>query len=38
MVKAAGVTDAELVEAFGMMETFIGFNKFLDGLKVEIDV
>ena len=38
MVKAAGVTDAELVEAFGVMETFIGFNKFLDALKVEIDV
>lgn len=37
-VKAAGISDAELVEAFGVMETFIGFNKFLDALKVEIDV
>jgi len=37
-IKAAGVKDAELVEAFGVMETFIGFNKFLDALKVEIDV
>jgi len=36
-VKAAGVSDAELVEAYGVMETFIGFNKFLDSLQVEID-
>lgn len=38
LVKTAGVTDAELVEALGVMELFIGFNKFLDALKVEIDV
>ncbi|MFP4296930.1 MAG: carboxymuconolactone decarboxylase family protein [Spirulinaceae cyanobacterium] len=36
-VKAAGVTDAELVEAYGVMETFVGFNKFLDSLEVELD-
>ncbi len=32
-----GVTDAEIVEALGVMELFVGFNKFLDSLKVEMD-
>jgi alkylhydroperoxidase family enzyme len=32
-----GVTDAEIVEALGVMELFVGFNKFLDTMQVEID-
>lgn len=32
-----GVTDAEIVEALGVMELFTGFNKFLDSLEVDID-
>ena len=31
------ISDAELVEALGVMETFIAFNRFLDSLDVEID-
>lgn len=34
--RSAGATDAELVEAYGVMETFVGFNKFLDSVGVEI--
>ncbi|MBE9078001.1 carboxymuconolactone decarboxylase family protein [Romeria aff. gracilis LEGE 07310] len=37
-VKQAGVSDAELVEAYGVMETFVSFNKFLDSLEVEIEM
>ncbi|MGK7877231.1 MAG: carboxymuconolactone decarboxylase family protein [Xenococcaceae cyanobacterium] len=33
----SGTTSAEIVEVLGVVETFIGFNKFLDSLKVEID-
>lgn len=33
----AGATDAEIVEALGVMELFTSFNKFLDSLQVEID-
>ncbi|MGB3097583.1 MAG: peroxidase-related enzyme [Candidatus Deferrimicrobiaceae bacterium] len=32
------VTDAEIVEALGVMELFVGFNKFLDSLQVDIDL
>jgi uncharacterized peroxidase-related enzyme len=33
----AGATDAEIIEALGVMEIFTAFNKFLDSLQVEID-
>ena len=36
-LKELGVTAAEIVETLGVMELFIGFNKFLDVLKVDID-
>jgi alkylhydroperoxidase family enzyme len=36
-VKEAGVSDSELVEAYGVMETFVGFNKFLDSLEVDLE-
>lgn len=36
-MKESGITDAEIVEALGVMEIFAGFNKFLDSLKVSID-
>ncbi len=32
-----GVSDAEIVEALGVMELFTAFNKFLDSLQVDID-
>jgi uncharacterized peroxidase-related enzyme len=32
-----GVTDAEIVEALGVMELFVGFNRFLDALQVDSD-
>jgi uncharacterized peroxidase-related enzyme len=32
-----GTTDAEIIEALGVMEVFTAFNKFLDSLQVEID-
>lgn len=35
-LRAAGYSDAEIVEAYGVMETFVGFNKFLDSIGVEI--
>lgn len=35
-VRTAGATDAELVEALGVMELFTAFNKFLDTLQVEL--
>lgn len=34
---STGATDAEIVEALGVMELFTAFNKFLDSLQVEID-
>ena len=37
VVKASGATDAEIIEALGVMELFTSFNKFLDALQVEID-
>jgi len=36
-LRALGADDAELVEALGVMELFVGFNKFLDSLQIEID-
>lgn len=35
-VRTAGATDAEIVEALGVMEVFTAFNKFLDTLQVEL--
>lgn len=34
-LKATGVTDAQIIEALGVMEVFAAFNKFLDVLQVE---
>lgn len=36
-LKLEGTTNAEIVEALGVMETFTAFNKFLDALEVAID-
>ncbi len=36
-LKKAGATEAEIVEALGVMELFTAFNKFLDSLNVEVD-
>lgn len=36
-VKQTGASDAEIIEALGVMELFTAFNKFLDSLQVEID-
>ncbi|MBI5419979.1 MAG: hypothetical protein HZA60_07815 [Deltaproteobacteria bacterium] len=36
-LKELGASDAEIVEALGVMELFVGFNKFLDSLQVEMD-
>ncbi len=36
-VRRAGATDAEIVEAYGVMETFTAFNRFLDSVGVEPD-
>ncbi|MDA3904329.1 MAG: peroxidase-related enzyme [Desulfuromusa sp.] len=36
IARTAGATDAELVEALGVMEVFTAFNKFLDTLQVEL--
>lgn len=34
--RTAGATDADIVEALGVMELFTAFNKFLDTLQVEL--
>lgn len=34
-LREAGYSNAEIVEAYGVMETFVGFNRFLDSLGVE---
>ena len=34
--RTAGATDAEIVEALGVMELFTSFNKFLDALQVDL--
>jgi uncharacterized peroxidase-related enzyme len=36
-VQKAGASDAEIIEALGVMELFTAFNKFLDSLQVDID-
>ena len=36
-VQKAGTSDAEIIEALGVMELFTSFNKFLDSLQVDID-
>ena len=36
-LRLEGASDAEIVEALGVMETFAGFNRFLDALEVAID-
>ncbi len=36
-LRDTGATDAEIVEALGVMELFTAFNKFLDSLEVDID-
>ena len=36
-LRLAGATDAEIVEALGVMEIYTAFNRFLDALKVEVD-
>lgn len=36
-LRSAGASNAEIVEALGVMELFTAFNKFLDSLQVEID-
>ncbi len=36
-LKKTGASEAEIVEALGVMELFTAFNKFLDSLNVEID-
>lgn len=36
-LKQTGATDAEIIEALGVMELFTAFNKFLDVLQVEVD-
>jgi uncharacterized peroxidase-related enzyme len=37
-VRETGASDAEILEALGVMEVFTGFNKILDALQVEIDI
>ena len=34
--RKAGASDAEILEALGVMELFTAFNKFLDTLRVDI--
>ncbi|MBI4595640.1 MAG: peroxidase-related enzyme [Candidatus Tectomicrobia bacterium] len=36
-LRRTGTSDAEIVEALGVMELFTAFNKFLDALQVELD-
>ncbi|WP_145924807.1 FAD-binding protein [Syntrophotalea acetylenivorans] len=37
VLRNSGTTDAEIIEALGVMELFTAFNKFLDSLEVAID-
>lgn len=37
-LRQKGTSDAEIVEALGVMELFVGFNRFLDALQVDLDV
>ncbi|MDJ0509714.1 MAG: peroxidase-related enzyme [Crocosphaera sp.] len=36
-LKQLGVTEVEIIETLGVVELFVGFNKFVDTLKVEQD-
>lgn len=36
-VRDAGASDAEIVEALGVMELFVGLNRFVDSLQVDLD-
>lgn len=36
-LRSLGASDAEIIEALGVMEVFTSFNKFLDALQVDID-
>jgi uncharacterized peroxidase-related enzyme len=36
-VREAGASDAEIIEALGVMELFAGLNRFVDSLQVELD-
>lgn len=36
-LKGYGLSDAEIVEAQGVMELFTGYNKFIDSLGVDLD-
>ena len=36
-IRQTGASDAEIIEALGVMEIFTAFNKFLDSLQVDID-
>ena len=36
-LRQQGASDAEIVETLGVMELFVGFNKFLDSLQVDLD-
>lgn len=36
-LKQYGLTDAQIVEAQGVMELFTGYNKFIDSLAVDLD-
>jgi len=36
-VRDSGASDAEIIEALGVMEIFTAFNKFLDSLRIDID-
>lgn len=35
-VRRSGANDTEIVEAYGVMETFVAFNRFLDSIGVEL--
>ena len=37
LVREAGASDAEIVEALGVVELFVGMNRFVDSLQVDLD-
>ena len=37
LVRDTGVSDAEIIEALGVMELFVGLNRFVDSLQVDLD-
>jgi hypothetical protein len=36
-VRAAGWSERQCVEALGVVEIFVGFNRFLDSFQIAID-